>query len=652
MSELRPARNQGTVGGYRELMLDQLFGGMLGERLDELGQGENPPFLRAGAQRGLFPIARTKDEADLQALVAPDGVGRGLDALLTELQRVAQFGFTESELARAKQAMMAGYERVVTESPDRESESRADEYTRNYLQDEALPTIWQELAFHRRFIPEVTLGEVNELAREWFPEGNRLVVVSAPEAAGVVLPDQAQLAAIVKAASSKKLEPYVDAAAGQTLMETPPTRGSIVKATTRPEAGITEWTLSNGATVVLKPTTLKEDQILFRATAPGGLSLASDADFVPARVADTVVSAGGVGGLSAVMLDKVLAGKAVAVTPFINDIDQGMTGGTTPQDAETMFQLLYLRFTQPRADPTAFAAVASQAKGLLANQMASPDVVFNQAIVAALTQNHLRGQPETPATVDKWNLDKSLAFYKARFADASNFTFVFVGSFTPEMIKPFVETYIASLPATHANETWRDLGITPPAGIVDKTIEKGIAPKSEVAIVFSGGFVADDPHRLALRALTLVLQSRLLDTIRQELGGTYSITATPRSEKFPRPQYRIHITWTCDPARTASLVQRVFEEIAFVRDTPLTPDQVGLVRASLLREFEVNSQDNGFLLNQIANRYEDREAANLAPIANVPAQIAALTGDAIQDAARTCLDLRNYVKVTLMPEKK
>ena len=171
MSDLRPARNQGTVGGYRELMLDQLFGGMLGERLDELGQSENPPFLRAGAQRGLFPIARTKDEADAPgARRATTASARGLDALLTELQRVAQFGFTESELARAKQAMMAGYERVVTESPDRESESRADEYTRNFLQDEALPTIWQELAFHRRFIPEVTLAEMNALARDWFPD--------------------------------------------------------------------------------------------------------------------------------------------------------------------------------------------------------------------------------------------------------------------------------------------------------------------------------------------------------------------------------------------------------------------------------------------------------------------------------------------------
>ena len=588
----------------------------------------------------------------LQALVSNDGVARGLDALLTELQRVARFGFTETELARAKQAMMLGSERVVTEGPDRDSASRADEYTRNYFEGEALPTIWQELAFHRRFLPGITLTEVNALAGEWFPNRNRLVIVSAPEAAGVVPPDQSQLAAVVKMASAKRLERYVDAAAGQALMDTPPPRGTIMKTTIRPDAGITEWTLSNGATVVLKPTTLKEDQILFRATAPGGTSLASDADFIPARAAANVVPAGGVGRFSPVMLGKILAGKAVGVTPFIGEISEGMAGGSTPQDLETMFQLLYLRFTQPRADPTAFAAMAAQARGLLANQMASPDVVFNQAIDATLSRNSPRRQPETPATVDQWNLATSLAFYQARFADASNFTFVFVGSFTPEAVKPLVETYIASLPATHAHETWRDLGIALPSGVVEKTIHKGIAPKSEVAIVLSGPFEYDDAHRLALQTMTLLLQSRLLDTIRQELGGTYSITATPDTEKFPRPEYSVRIDWTCDPARTATLVQRVFEEIGVVKATPLSPKQMAYVREGLLRDFERNSQDNGYLLSQISRRYEDGDAADGAAAENLPDRIAALTGDAIQQTAQAYLNTGNYVKVTLMPETK
>ena len=651
VSNLLPARSQSTVGGYRNIMLDQLFAGMFDGRLNEIAQSANAPFIRAVAGRELFPTVRTKDEAVLQALVPADGVTRGLDSLISEMERVARYGFTQTELDREKQSMMLGYERAVTESPDRESPSRADEYTRNFLEDEALPTIWQELAFHRRFLPGVTLAEVNALAKDWLSDRNRLVVVSAPEAPGVKLPTEAQLAATVKAASAKAVTPYVDTVGTAMLMDAPPaTHGTVVKTTPR-GSGITEWTLSNGATVVLKPTMLKEDEILFRAIAPGGTSVASDADYITARSAEIVVPAGGVGKFSSVQLDKLLSAKTAAVVPFIDDTEQGLNGRTTPQDLETLFQLIYLRFTAPRADPVAFGVAQSQFKSVLANQLASPDIVFNQAIDAALTQNNPRARPDTPATVDQWNLDKSMAFYKARFGDASNFTFVFVGSFTPESIRPFVETYIGSLPATRAHETWRDLGIVPPNGVVDKTVQKGIAPKSQVAIVFSGPFQYDDAHRLALRAATLVLQSRLSDAIRQELGGTYSITAIQSTEKSPRPEYSVRIEWACDPARTADLVQRVFQEVDSTRNSMLTERQMGLIRASMLRQYEANREENGYLLNEIVRRYEDGDAANLAAVTNLPDRIAALTAAQIQDAARTSLTLDRYVKVTLNPEK-
>jgi zinc protease len=210
ISNLRPARPQDTVGGYRQIMMDGLFGDMLDARLDELTQREKPPFLRAGAQRALFPAPRTKDEVQVIALTSNTGVPGGLDALATEIQRVTKFGFTATELARAKQARLLSYERSVTESPDRESESRADEYTRNFLQNEALPTIWQELAFHRRFLPTIALQEMNALSAQWFPEQNRLVIVSAPEAAGVALPNEMQLAAVMKTVTGKRIDPYVD----------------------------------------------------------------------------------------------------------------------------------------------------------------------------------------------------------------------------------------------------------------------------------------------------------------------------------------------------------------------------------------------------------------------------------------------------------
>jgi len=648
LSDLRPARNQGSVGGYRDILKDQLFNQMFGDRLDEIAQGERPPFLRAAAGRGLFPAPKTRDEASLQALVPNDGVTRGLDALVSELKRVTTFGFTATELERAKQANLAASERAAEESPDRESSSRANEYTRNFLQREALPTIWQELAFHRRFLPAITLNEMNALAADWFPQANRLVVALTPDVAGRVPPTESQLAAAVETASARPVTAYVDAGAGRALMERPPAKGRIVK--TAMKGDVTEWTLSNGATVALLPTTLKADQILFRATAPGGTSLASDADFFAARAADDVIPAGGVGAFPEVMVDKMLNGKSLAVQPFITEIREGMAGGSAPRDLEAMFQLIYLRFTAPRADPTVFAAMKARALAMLADRSASPDALFDETLASALSGNHLRRQPETSATVAKWNLATSLAFYKARFADASNFTFVFVGSFTPETIRPLIETYIASLPATHAHETWRDHGVSPPAGVVQTTVRKGIAPKSEVAIVFSGPFELTPQNRLALRAATLLLQGRLSDAIREQLGATYAISAESDTSRYPRPEYRVRIQWTCDPAQVESLVPRVFQEVAAVRDTPLTDEQMTRVRSYLQRELDRSSQDNAYLLDQILRRYETGEPLDRDVVSERAAEIMALTGDAVTRAAVRYLDPARYVRVTLMPD--
>jgi len=648
LSDLRPARNQGSVGGYRDILKDQLFSQMLGDRLDEIAQGERPPILRAAAGRGLFPAPKTRDQATLQALVPNDGVARGLEALVRELKRVAAFGFTSTELDRAKQANMAASERAAEESPDRESASRADEYTRNFLQREALPTIWQELAFHRRFMPEITLAEMNALAGDWFPEANRLVVALTPEVAGRVPPSASDLAAAVDAASAAAVTAYVDADAGRALMEHPPAKGRIVK--TALKGDVTEWTLSNGATVAVLPTTLKADQILFAATSPGGTSLASDADFFSARVADEVIPAGGVGQFSEVVLDKLLSGKSLAVQPFIGEIREGMRGGAAPRDLEAMFQLLYLRFTAPRADPTAFAAQKGRTLAMLADRSASPDVLFEQTLASALSGNHPRRQPETAASVAKWNLDTSLAFYKARFADAGRFTFVFVGSFTLDAIRPLVETYIASLPATGGRETWRDVGVTPPSGIVETTVRKGIAPKSEVAIVFTGPFEFTRANELALQTATILLQSRLNDAIREQLGATYAISADSDTARYPRPEYRVTIDWTCDPAQVDRLVQRVLEEVAAVRDTQLTGEQMVRIRDYLQRELDRRSQENGYLLNQVLRRYEMGEPGTRDVVGERSAEIKALTADAVMRAATRYFDPARYVRVTLLPD--
>jgi zinc protease len=259
--------------------------------------------------------------------------------------------------------------------------------------------------------------------------------------------------------------------------------------------------LSNGVKVILKPTTFKADEILFRATSPGGTSLASDKDYIPASTATQVITAGGVGKFNAIDLRKFLTGKTASAGPYIAELEEGLNGSSSRKDLETMFQLIYLRFTQPRADANAFSVQAARMKTLLANQAAGPEFAFFDALTTARYQNHLRRRLATPATVEEWNLDKSQAFYKDRFADASDFTFVFIGSFDLATMKPLVERYLGALPSIHRKESWKDVGVRTPAGIVEKQVEKGLEPKSEAAIVFSGPFEYDQTHRVAIRAM-------------------------------------------------------------------------------------------------------------------------------------------------------
>ena len=561
-----------------------------------------------------------------------------------------RFGFTATELDRAKQSLLRARERLVAETANRVSASRADEYVRNFVEDEPLPTGEFEFALNQRFVPEITLDEVNGIAKEWFTDRNRLVLVNAPEKAGVTGPDEAKLAGVMKAAAAKELTPYVDTVRSEALMGAPPAPGAIVGTTTKDAAGITEWQLSNGVKVVLKPTTFKEDEILFRASSPGGTSLASDQDFIAASTATQLVAAGGLGTLSSVDLRKVLTGKVASATPLIGELEEGMAGGASKKDLETMFQLIYLRFTAPRADPEIAGVMASQTKTVLANQTAAPEYAFIQMLTSTLSQNHPRRRLPTPATVDQWNLEKSMAFYKDRFADASDFTFIFVGSFDVQTLKPLVERYLGALPSIHRKETWKDVGVRPPTGVIERTVEKGIEPKSETAIVFSGPFEYEQTHRVAIRAMAEILQGRLLTTIREELGGTYSISANASTQKDPSPEYSIAIQFSSDPQRTAGLNERVLQEVEKLRAEGPTDKQVSDEREALLRDFETNIKQNGYLLGQLSARYEYGE--DPAGLWSIPDYYRKIDAAMIQDAAKTYLNGANRVRVMLVPERK
>ncbi|MBA3886032.1 MAG: insulinase family protein [Acidobacteria bacterium] len=642
------ARDQATVGGYRRQIVERLFSSMLSARYSELAQKPDPPFIGAGTSRGQF--VREKEATTLSANVKEDGIERGLEALFVEAERVARHGFTMTELDRTRLNMQRGIERALAEQHTQLSSSYATEYANHFFQQEPIPGIVYEHALYERFLPEITLDEVNALATGWLPPANRVVVVSAPEKPGVSIPDEPRLASVIASAAKREIAPYVDAADEEPLLADAPKPGSIARTTEIDYAGVTEWRLSNGITVVLKPTTFKEDEIVVRAMSDGGTSLASDDDYIAATTAAQVIANGGLGRFSAVDLGKKLSGKVASVRPFIGAIDHGITGSASRTDLETLFQLIYMTFTQPRADEQVFEIVTTRLRSLLPNQMNVPEVVFADAVQTILSQGHPRARTMTAEMVDEMDLQKSLAFYRERFANASGFTFVFAGTFDLEEMKPLVEQYLGGLPSSGTRETWKDIGMKPPSGVIEKRVEKGIEPKSRAAIIFHGPFEWTQEERIAIRVMSDVLQNRLRETLREELGGTYSVSAGAGYSRVPRSEYTMSIDFGSDPDRNDELVKAVFSEIETLKTTGPTERQVNDVREAMLRDHETNIRQNAYLLAQIAARYQAGES--LQSLFVLPEYYNKVTPATVQSAAKRYLDTANYVKATLFPEKK
>jgi len=640
-------RDQTTVGSYRQSLVERLFASMLSARFEELSHSANPPFLAAETSRSMF--VHTSEVTALNALAVDGNVEKALTAMFTEMERVTKFGFTSTELEREKLNMRLFLQRATVEEATWESESLADEYIRNFLQKEPIPGISYEYGLHQRFVPEISLREVNALAKDWMPDRSRVVMVGGPQKPGVVMPTEAKLTAAIKAGSNAQLSAYVDTVSTLPLLEPVPAPGRVVNTTERAALGITEWQLSNGVRVVLRPTTNKQDEILFRAVSSGGTSMASDQDYVPAETAAAVIERSGLGKLNESTLEKKLAGKTAFVRPEIGDTSEGLRGGASRGDLETMFQLVYLTFTQPRADQEAFATYVRQLQATLANREAMPDAAFNDAVEAAVTQNHLRSRPLTLDQLPQLNLDKSLQFYKDRFADASDFTFIFVGNIDQNTFKPLVERYLASLPATNRRETARDVGIRTPTTIVERQLKKGLDPRSQVSVVFTGPFQNDQANRIIMRAMAESLEGSLQRTLREDLGGTYGVSARPQFEEQPTGQYRVTISFACDPARMDVLVTSMFRVIDQFRELGPSRSQVSDVRAALVRDLETNSRDNSFLLNQLTYKYQYGE--DPAEAFNLEKFYDQITPAAIQKAAQLYLDSKRFVKVTLTPEK-
>ncbi|MCF8452615.1 MAG: insulinase family protein [Pedobacter sp.] len=636
-----------TTTDYRNSILRSLFNSMIGTRFADMSKQADPPFLQAGANISGFLAGL--DMYNVFVVAKPGEMERGFKAILTETERVQRFGFTQTELDRAKQSYLTNMESAFKEKDKTPSESLVNEYLRHFLEQEASPGIEYEYKMANSMTGGISLSDVNNLAKKYITDVNRDVIIMGPEKDKDNLPDEAKVESWISGTKQSNISPYVDQVSDKPLLSDKLSGGKVISESKIPEIGLTEFKLSNGVKVVLKPTDFKNDEISFSAFSAGGSSLYSDADFQSALYATAIIRNGGLGEFNSVQLPKLLSGKKVSVSPYITERFEGISGSTSPKDIETALQLTYLYFTQPRKDAETFKGLIAQQKGGLANRGNDPNSVFADSVAAILGNYNVRRTGPSVEKINQVSLDRAFEIYKDRFADASDFTFVFVGSFNPAELRPLLEQYLGSLPSGNRKETAKDLGIQIPAGKIDKKIYKGQEPKASVRLVFSGDYTWSEKHNNQLNALAEVLTIKLIERLREDEGGVYGVGARASYTKFPKGRYSFSISFGCAPENVEKLISSTLDEINKIRVNGALAGDIEKFIAEETRTTETQLKDNGFWLGYLTSQLQNEDEPK--QVLSYLESLKELSPEALKATVQYRLNPDNFIRMVLLPEK-
>jgi len=643
-----PDLNSASV--FRDRLIGNLFYKMLNFRLDDLTREADSPFLGAFVSEG--QLVRGNNYQVVGVQVRQGEALSSLDAALTEVERVRRYGFTAAEVERAKSEILNTYERLFNDRENQRNHSLASEYSRNYLENEAVPGIEVEFKLVDRLLQGISRDDVNQRAELYVGGSNRSVFVVGPERDADSLPNEDELAAMISDLQTKQVDPYQDIEAVTALLTEIPEPVEIISRQTDETFNITDLTLANGARVVLKPTAFKEEEILFSATSPGGSSLVNDEDYPEADFIDSIVSQSAVGDVSYAALQRLLADKSVSVSPFIGELEEGFHGQSGQEFIETLFQLVYLYGTQPKADDDAFATLKDQYTESLRNRELDPRSAWTDAYIEARYGDSIRRKVPSLEVISSLDLERAFAIYQERFADFSDFTFIFVGNFDLVQMIDWSQRYLGNLPSLDRAETWLDVAPDPPTGVVEVPVYRGQDEQSLTTILFTGPSEDSLEKRLNLRMLEMILDILMREELREELGGVYAFSASASMEPDPDSLYRVSLTFGSDPARVEELVDALFGLIADVQAEGPREDLLEKARAQIIHQREEQLEQNSYWMRVLEYwaSEDDVDLTNFVDLEVVETRTEAVTAEDVQAAAIDYLPLDRYILVSLYPE--
>ncbi len=577
-----------------EKFISWAVGYTLNTRLEEIQHQPHTPFLSASARDGQFSVARTKDAFSLFISCKPDDILGSIAGAVKAAEQMRRYGMTKSELERAKKFWLNSAESDYAERNDRRNSSFVNQCVENFLENEPITTVEYDLELARKLNKEVTLDEVNQAIKGMITNTNQVLALYAPEKESVVIPKNTALEHTILAAQSANCQPYNEPVLAKSLIKKLPKPGKIV-AERNWDFGAKELTLSNGIKVYVKPTQLQADDVSMHLFAEGGTALYPDSDAPQFSLLTSAVKEAGVGQYDAITLGKMLTGKIAEANPYITHESQGISGTSSMKDIETMFQLTWLYFTQPRYDKTAFDGLISRTKSFLANRNANPSVIYRDSLSKVLYGDDPRMLPVTQQTLEKANYDRILQIYKERFSDASQFRAVIVGSMSLDSLRPLLCQYLASLPVAKQKQ-----GCTPVYPAIRNADETRIftipqgTPSAMVTVCYTAELpvtIGNDTH---FEILQQVLRRAYTESVREEKGGTYGVSVSTSLENDNHPSAVLNISFRTDPAKYKELIPIIYSELQQMAEKGPDAESLDKAKKYLLKTYGQSITHNNY----------------------------------------------------------
>ncbi|HEV8284081.1 MAG TPA: insulinase family protein [Chitinophagaceae bacterium] len=644
---ITPAKKTKTWADYRGSVKKELINALINERLQELTQKENPPFVYG--YTGMDQFIRGYDAFISFAVLGDNTTQEAINALLAETEKARKFGFLAAELERSKANMLNAAERAYREKDKSESRTLVSSYVNNYLEGAPIPGPENRYKFLNQILPGISLKEINDEAKKMPAPAHAFALVMAPTKTKDKLPSNSDLEKQIIAAAKQQVKPYEEKAIATNLMEGSDAAGKIVSETKNEKLGTIGLSLSNGVTITMKPTNFKNDEIMMDAWRWGGWQRFPLEDKDNAKHAAELVNVMGVKDMSPTDLQKFLSGKTVEAFPYLNECEEGIEGSSSVKDFETFLQLINLYFTQPRKDESLFNSYVTKQKSTLQFLKANPRYFF-QDTLAKIVYNNSPWVTVIPTAQEFENLklSKIMSIYNQVYGNADGMHFTFVGNVDPVTAKPLFEKYLGSLPGKLEEHKYKDNGVRPVQGAILANIKKGKESQSFINILWSGETQYNREENIAFRALIDALNIKIIEKLREELGGMYSGGLNGSIQKRPYVHYTVSANIPCGPENVDKLTTALFDLIKTAQEKGVDQKDLDKVKETWKKQYKVNLQNNESWLSNLSNSFIDQN--NPENILDYEQKIDALTVQDLQKAAQKFLSTTNYIKAVLYPE--